>query len=60
MSAVIYHPETQATVVVPPEAVPHYRLSGWLLLSEWEANQAQAAEAEAAAKQAKPSKSEEK
>jgi len=54
----IYHPGTGAQVQVPEEAVYHYRQSGWLLQSEWEANQAQAAAA--AAKAAKPAKSEDK
>lgn len=51
----IYHPETQATVAVPEEAVPHLRQAGWLLRSEWDDNQA-AAEA-ATAKSAKSAKS---
>jgi hypothetical protein len=41
----MYHPETQATITVHPAAVPQYRQSGWLLRSEWEANQAAAADA---------------
>jgi hypothetical protein len=45
----VYHPGTEATVAVPEEAVPHLRVSGWLLLSEHQENQAQAAEREAAA-----------
>jgi hypothetical protein len=44
MSAVMYHPQTQATIVVSPDAVPQYRQSGWLLRSEWDANQAAAAQ----------------
>ena len=40
----IYHPGTGAQVAVPEEAMPHYRLSGWLLQSEYDANQAAAAE----------------
>jgi hypothetical protein len=32
----IYHPETQATVMVPAESVNHYRLSGWVLPEEWD------------------------
>jgi len=43
VSAVLYHPETQHTIVVGADAVPTYRLSGWLLKSEHEANEAQAA-----------------
>lgn len=54
----MYHPGTEATITVDPEAVPHYRRSGWLLLREHQENQAAAAAAEAAAqpkaKAAKP------
>jgi len=46
---VMYHPVTEAIVPVPASAVPHHRMSGWLLLSEHQANQAQAAEREQAA-----------
>lgn len=46
---VVYHPVSEAIVGVPESAVPHLRMSGWLLLSEHEANQAAAAEREAAA-----------
>jgi hypothetical protein len=46
---VVYHPVTEAVVAVPEESVPHLRMAGWLLLSEHQANQAQAAEREAAA-----------
>jgi hypothetical protein len=46
---VIYHPGTEAQVAVPEESLPHYRQSGWLLLSEHQANEAQRAEREAAA-----------
>jgi len=46
---VMYHPVTEAIVAVPDSAVPHLRMSGWLLLSEHEANQAAAAERDAAA-----------
>ena len=46
---VIYHPGTDARASVPEEAVPQLRRSGWLLLSEHEANEAQRAEREAAA-----------
>jgi hypothetical protein len=49
----IYHPGTGATAAVPEEGVPHYRTSGWLLLSEHQENEAAAAEREAAA--SKPS-----
>jgi len=46
---VVYHPVTEAIVAVPESSVPHLRASGWLLLSEHQANQAQAAEREQAA-----------
>jgi hypothetical protein len=46
---IIYHPGTQGRVAVPEEALPHYRMSGWLLLSEHEENEAARAEREAAA-----------
>jgi hypothetical protein len=46
---VIYHPGTGGQVAVPEEALPHYRQSGWLLLSEHNANEAARAEQEAAA-----------
>lgn len=57
----IYHPGTDATVPVPEESVWHYRQAGWLLRSEWDEQQAQAAkrdaaEAEAAKKPASGSK----
>jgi hypothetical protein len=39
--AVIYHPETQAYVEVPPESVPHYRQSGWVTREEWDESQQQ-------------------
>lgn len=49
----VYHPGTEATVTVPESAVPHLRVSGWLLLSEHQENQAAAgAEAKAATKTA--------
>lgn len=43
----IYHPVTQATVLVPHESVSVHRQAGWLLRSEWDASQAQAAERQA-------------
>ena len=46
---VIYHEGIGQQAVVPEEALPHYRQSGWLLLSEHQANEAAAAEREAAA-----------
>jgi hypothetical protein len=48
----VYHPGTEATVDVPESSVPHLRMSGWLLLSEHQENQA-AAEAKAAKTAAK-------
>jgi hypothetical protein len=33
----IYHPGLDRHTTVPEVAVPHYRRSGWLLSSEWEA-----------------------
>jgi hypothetical protein len=48
----IYHPGTQGRVAVPEEALPHYRMSGWVLLSEHEENEAARAEREAAASKA--------
>jgi hypothetical protein len=47
---VIYHPGTEATAAVDAGAVPHYRRSGWLLLSEHQENEG--ARAKAAAKSA--------
>jgi hypothetical protein len=52
------HPGTGGEALVDEEAMFHLRQSGWLLASEHEANQAAAAEAEA--KSAKGSKSEDK
>jgi hypothetical protein len=49
---VIYHPGTSGQVAVPEESLPHYRQSGWLLLSEHNANEAARAEQEAAASKA--------
>ena len=46
---VIYHEGIGQQAVVPAEALPHYRRSGWLLLSEHQENVAAAAEREAAA-----------
>jgi len=46
---VIYHPGIAQQAAVPEEALPHYRQSGWLLLSEHQENEATAAEREAAA-----------
>ena len=42
----MYHPGTNAEAQVPESAVPHLRVSGWLLLDEHRANQAAAAERE--------------
>jgi hypothetical protein len=49
---VMYHPVTEAIVAVPEPSVPHLRMSGWLLLSEHQANQAAAAERDAGSKTA--------
>ena len=46
---VIVHPGTQGQALVPEESLPHYRQSGWLLLSEHESNEAARVEREAAA-----------
>jgi hypothetical protein len=51
---VIYHPGTDGQALVPEESLPHYRQSGWLLLSEHNANEADRAAREAA--EAKASK----
>jgi hypothetical protein len=45
----MYHPVTEAHAQVPESAVPHLRRSGWLLLSEYQENQAQATAREATA-----------
>lgn len=57
--ATIYHPITRATISVPDESLPHHRRSGWMLLSEWQEQQAAKAarEAEAAAAEAAAAKS---
>ena len=52
---VIYHAGTGQTAAVPEEGLPHYRQSGWLLLSEHQENEAarearEAAEAKASAR----------
>jgi hypothetical protein len=52
---VIYHPGTSGQAVVPAEALPHYRQSGWLLLDEHQENEAARVQREAA--EAKPSTS---
>lgn len=54
-NVVIYHPGTQLQESVPEEGLPHYRQSGWLLLSEHQENEAarekrEATEAAAASK----------
>lgn len=51
----IYHPVTGAQSAVPEESVPHHRRAGWLLLSEYQANEGAREEAEAKA-QAKDEK----
>jgi hypothetical protein len=45
----VYHPGTGAQAVVPEEALPHLRVSGWLTLDEHNANQAEAEARQAAA-----------
>jgi hypothetical protein len=45
---VIYHPGTEARASVPEEGLPHYRQSGWLLLSEHQENEAAREKREAA------------
>jgi hypothetical protein len=49
MSLHAYHPETQASVMVEQGQLDHMRASGWLLWSEYEANEVARAEREAAA-----------
>jgi hypothetical protein len=54
-NVVIYHPGLDRSESVPEEGLPHYRQSGWLLLSEHQENEAarekrEAAEAAAASK----------
>jgi hypothetical protein len=51
-NVVIYHPGTQLQESVPEEGLPHYRQSGWLLLSEHQENEAARVEREAAASKA--------
>ncbi len=46
---IIYHPGTDARATVPEEALPHLRISGWLLLSEHQENEAAREQREAAA-----------
>jgi hypothetical protein len=41
---VIYHPGIAQQAAVPEESLPHYRQSGWLLLSEHQGNEAASAE----------------
>ena len=55
MSVQAYHPETRATLTVTEGQLAHMRASGWLLLSEYQANQA--AEKAAAEKAPKGAKS---
>jgi hypothetical protein len=49
---VIYHPGTGGQAAVPEEGLPHYRQSGWLLLSEHQENEAAREQREAAASKA--------
>jgi hypothetical protein len=51
---VIFHPGTGGQAAVPEEGLPHLRASGWLLLSEHQANEAERERREAA--EAKTSK----
>jgi hypothetical protein len=46
---VIYHKDLDRSESVPEEGLPHYRQSGWLLLSEHQANEAEREKREAAA-----------
>ena len=43
-----YHPETGASVMVEQGQLDHMRMSGWMLRSEYEANEVARAEREAA------------
>jgi hypothetical protein len=52
----VYHPGTDAQAVVPEEALPHLRVSGWLTLGEHNANQAEAEARKAEAAPAASSK----
>jgi hypothetical protein len=52
MSVHAYHPGTGHAVVVDEEALDHMRASGWMLLSEHEANLAEQAAREQAAQAA--------
>lgn len=53
---VIVHPGTSGQALVPEESLPHYRQSGWLLLSEHQENEAAREAAEAAASKASDKK----
>ena len=56
MSVHAYHPGTGADVVLTEDQLAHMRISGWVLKSEWDEQQAAAAASQAAAAQAsKPS-----
>lgn len=57
MSVHAYHPETGAALVVDPAQLDHMRLSGWLLMSEHQDNEAARLAAEAAVAK-KPAKDE--
>jgi hypothetical protein len=46
--AIIYHPDLDTSVDVPEEAVHIHRQSGWMTLSEWQANLAETAAREEA------------
>jgi len=56
VSVLAYHPETGHLEVLTEEQLVHMRISGWMLKSEWDANQERAAQA-AAAQASKPAPS---
>ena len=56
MAVHAYHPETGHSAVLTDEQLAHMRISGWMLRSEYDEQQAAVAAA-AAAQPSKPSKS---
>lgn len=50
MSVHAYHPGTQASAVMDDAQLAHMRMSGWVLKSEWDEQQAGQAAADEAAK----------
>ena len=52
MSVLAYHPETGALEVLTEEQLVHMRLSGWVLKSDWDEQQAAKAAAAVASKPA--------